>query len=192
MILVRALQRLIGNRLDEQAAGLSGFKTELNLAVENLAALARHNRAGTFSDDGGNYFAARFFNEIELAVRHACRAVVCPDPKRARIIGLQHEHATRGQTVRIDCVRAATVITRQSAICRKPSHTKFRLRDRVRSIRRQSMKRSHRAPLMQIRRWRRRRRRGWSRRWRRSWLRNFILRESRRQKAQGRKQKQSK
>src|SRR5207248_3638340 len=64
MIFVRALQWLIGNCLDEQTAGLSGFKTELNLAVENLAALARHNRAGTFSDDGGNDFAARFFNEI--------------------------------------------------------------------------------------------------------------------------------
>lgn len=54
------------------------------------------------------------------------------------------------------------------------------------------MKRSHRAPLVQIRRRRRRRRRRWRRsrcgRWLRLSGRRLILRANRRQKAEGRKQ----
>src|SRR5581483_3359004 len=160
MIFVGALQRLIQKRAnvegDVRRAFALAYLARLisrYATIEDLTTVAGHDYAIALGrNDCIDDRARSFLDQIELAIPHPCRAVVCGDPQGAGVIGLQHEHTTSWQPVSIDCIRAAAVVTSKSAIGRKPRHAEFRLRDRVRAIGRQSMKRSYRAPLMQVRR----------------------------------------
>jgi hypothetical protein len=165
MIFVGALQWLRGHCLDcETQTGGSftlarrGTRGSFYFNVKYLAAFANHDRAVSLRrDDRCNNFAGGLRHRIELSVPTASGAIIGANPERAGCVGLQSEHATRRQTIRVDRIRAPAIVTRQATIRCKPRHPKFCLRDGMRAIRRQTMKRGYRTPLMQIRRRRGRR-----------------------------------
>src|SRR6266436_4638833 len=162
MILVGALQRLFWNSFDDEFQTRGSFSWSINitrsawrcyLAVEDLTTLARHDCAiGLRCDDRRDDLTGSLLDRIEFAVEQARGAIIGPDPQSARRFSFQCQHTPRRQAFGIDRIRAPPVVTRQSAISRKPSHAKFRLCDRMRAIRWQPVKRRDRSPLMEIRR----------------------------------------
>src|SRR5258707_765433 len=134
MILVGALQRLFRNSSDDECQTRGSFSRPINLSrsaghyltVEDLTALARHDCAIRLGrNDRRDYLASRFLDRVELAVEQARRAIVSPDPQRARGFSFQCQHTAGRQAFGIDRIRAPPVIARQSAVSRKPGYAKF-------------------------------------------------------------------